>query len=315
MVRAAIKDFSGTFIYEIDAANIVWLKILVLSTPVVLIVILLCCWFQTREHIVKLKQRRAEVQHDRAVQIIALPAVYGLMSLSALTQLYVLACEQDISDEDRKIALGQYETVYKVGDLYEAWALYQFGKLTLEVLGATLKQRMDRSSGSDSNEILLSYSAVSNLMWLGTALFVVNCTIEAGWCLYQWTVGTAATDYETYELSSSKFTYGGLLASGAAIYNVHTVEHTYASVIENYSPFTKFLSVKLLVFFSFWQYRTLQVFQMLGALQMTDMQVQLLHSTLLVFECLLSALVHRYAWRADEEWYDMKPPQDQADER
>ncbi len=33
--------------------------------------------------------------------------------------------------------MARYETVFMVADLYEAWALYQFGLLTLEVLQAS----------------------------------------------------------------------------------------------------------------------------------------------------------------------------------
>merc|ERR1712151_791137 len=81
------------------------------------------------------------LKHDRAVQIIALPAVYGTMAMSSLTQLYMLftsTYDENLAvttsmEERERIYLSKCETCFWVGDLYEAWALYQFGKLTLEL--------------------------------------------------------------------------------------------------------------------------------------------------------------------------------------
>merc|ERR1719401_54890 len=142
-------------------------------------------------------------------------------------------------------------------------------------------------------------------MSLGTSLFVVVCVVQAGWSLWQSNFKDAAANWEEYETNLKQFHYAGLLASGAAIYNVHTVEHTYASLIDSYSPLLKFFSVKLLVFFSFWQRGALEVVARIGILPLSSLQVKLLHSALLVYECLVSAVMHRWAWNADEDWYNM----------
>ncbi|CAK0876582.1 unnamed protein product [Prorocentrum cordatum] len=95
----------------------------------------------------------------------------------------------------------------------------------------------------------------------------------------------------------------GLIASGAAVYNVHTIESTFGHLIEGYSPLLKFLSVKLLVFFAFWQLKVLLVLKTVGILRLPELQIKMLHAALLVFECFGSAVLHVKAWNATEVWY------------
>jgi hypothetical protein len=94
-----------------------------------------------------------------------------------------------------------------------------------------------------------------------------------------------------------------LIASGAAVYNVHTIESTFGHLIDGYSPLLKFLSVKLLVFFAFWQLKVLLVLKSLGILQLPELQIKMLHAALLVFECFGSSVLHVKAWTATEIWY------------
>lgn len=309
---ALISDVHGPTNTNLDSHTFRWVKIMMWITPLVLVFILQLTWWQSREHIHKIWRRESELQHDRALQIIALPAVYALMAMSSLSQLYKLAATEvpgvDAGElhRQREISYSRYETVFMVADLYEAWALYQFGLLTLEVLQATLAVRWSSGLGRTrdrEDEVRLSYLAVSQLMWVGTAMFVVVCVIQAGWSLWQWNFGSASEDWEGYSRDLRQFRLAGLLASGAAIYNVHVVESAYAEIMGVYSPFVKFISVKMLVFFSFWQRGALMIAQDIGILQLSDLQTKLLDSTLLVFECLLSALLHRWAWNAEEPWY------------
>eukprot|EP00405_Crypthecodinium_cohnii_P042793 CAMPEP_0206567102 /NCGR_PEP_ID=MMETSP0325_2-20121206/25044_1 /ASSEMBLY_ACC=CAM_ASM_000347 /TAXON_ID=2866 /ORGANISM="Crypthecodinium cohnii, Strain Seligo" /LENGTH=340 /DNA_ID=CAMNT_0054070239 /DNA_START=290 /DNA_END=1309 /DNA_ORIENTATION=+ len=324
MVFAFISDVKNPGQPEIDSRTFLWVKIAMWITPLVMLVIMLLTWFQSRSHIHKIWRHQSELQHDRALQIIALPAVYGLMAMSSLAQLYQLANQAPVADavaagastadaagslaQDRSVNYARYETVFMVADLYEAWALYQFGSLTLEVLEATLKSRWSdewNKKRESDHEVKLSYGAVSQLMWLGTAMFVVVCVIQAGWSLWQWNFGSATSNFEGYASDLRQFRFAGLLASGAAIYNVNVVEHAYSSILGSYSPLLKFVSVKLLVFFSFWQKGALTLAQEVGILQLSELQIELMHSTFLVYECLLSALLHRWAWQAEEPWYEI----------
>jgi len=204
------------------------------------------------------------------------------------------------------------ETYCLVGDLYEAWALYQFGKLTVDVIGASLR-RQD-GGRSDEEAVQLSYEAVAAVVWLGNIMFVVVSIAQAGWCLWQWTFMDAAHNFTEYESTQNMFMSAGMLASAAAIYNVHTVEHTFARKIASYAPFLKFVSVKFLIFFTFWQKGLMQMLVTYKVVPWTAMQSNLLNSTLLVFECLLSAALHCWAWRPEEDWYHLLQQEKVKDE-
>merc|ERR1719265_1122865 len=94
-----------------------------------------------------------------------------------------------------------------------------------------------------------------------------------------------------------------MVASAAAVYNVHIVESTFQDQIESYRPFLKFMSVKLLVSFAFWQMWVLDLLKLVHIVDLDNTQLKLLHAALIIYECLLSAVLHCFAWRASEEWY------------
>merc|ERR1719359_2154941 len=68
-----------------------------------------------------------------------------------------------------KLAVSRSETCFYVGDLYEAWALYQFGLLTLEVIkGNILHQENngDEQAQAAARGLRLATKAVESLTWL-----------------------------------------------------------------------------------------------------------------------------------------------------
>jgi hypothetical protein len=303
LVRAIVKEFRAP-----QKTNIPMLVILV-AVPLANIVTMVLSLRQTRAHINAMREDDAIIPyHDRALQIIALPPVYGLMAMCALMKLYHQVTN-DLAGEAQGIVIARYETCIFVGDLYEAWALYQFGTLTFELLDATFTERQllmsppGRTPTSRSRDVTLTFKAVSSLAWLGTWLFVVICILQAGWSEWLWTFHDPAEDWTKYGAELKKFSYAGLIASGAAVYNVHTIESTFGHLIDGYSPLLKFLSVKLLVFFAFWQLKVLLVLKSLTILQLPELQIKMLHAALLVFECFGSAVLHVKAWNATEVWY------------
>lgn len=302
LVRAIVKEFRAP-----QKTNIPMLVILV-AVPLANIVTMVLSFKLTRAHINAMKEDDSISRHDRALQIIALPPVYGLMAMCALVKLYHQVTN-DLAGEAQGIVIARYETCIFVGDLYEAWALYQFGTLTFELLDATFTERQllmsppGRTRTRGSRDVTLTFKAVSSLAWLGTWLFVVVCILQAGWSEWLWTFHDPAEDWTKYAAELKKFSYAGLIASGAAVYNVHTIESTFGHLIDGYSPLLKFLSVKLLVFFAFWQLKVLLVLKTLGILQLPELQIKMLHAALLVFECFGSAVLHVKAWNATEVWY------------
>lgn len=296
-----------------------WLRWLVLCVPAIVPLIIFMTAMQSRQHLKEIQQDSAQLQHDRVINILALPAVYAVVTFSGLARVYSSVVDElhvKSSSEPRRLAwseakassFAEYETCLFVGDLYEAWALYQFGKLTVELLENALPEdRRDDDDGgfSPSRGIPqgLSVQALSRVLWLGTGLFIAVNMVQAGWALYMWLFQDPALHWETFEFTLSRFSYAGLVASAAAIYNVHIIESTFGHFIKGYAPFLKFLSVKIIVFFAFWQGPTLSLMNSMGIFRFTDVQIKLLQAALIVFECLLCACLHVIAWGSQEQWY------------
>jgi hypothetical protein len=296
---------------------IYWLRSLVLMVPVCVPVIIVMTGLQSKHHLEEIRQDSAQLQHDRVINIVALPAVYAVVTMSGLGRLYGMVVEvlemnqSEISatawEEKKASSFAEYETCIFVGDLYEAWALYQFGKLTVELLQNALPE--ERASDTTEASHLrnmpagVSIEAMSSMMWLGTGLFIVVNLVQTGWALYLFVFQDPTTEWETFDMTLSKFSWAGMVASAAAIYNVHIIESTFGHFITGYAPFLKFLSVKILVFFAFWQGPVLFTLQIMGIIHLTDVQLKLLQASLIVFECLFCACLHVLAWGSQEQWY------------
>eukprot|EP00440_Ansanella_granifera_P020383 gb/GFBE01022138.1/.p1 GENE.gb/GFBE01022138.1/~~gb/GFBE01022138.1/.p1 ORF type:complete len:330 (+),score=69.74 gb/GFBE01022138.1/:1-990(+) len=296
----------------------------------------LACFGQTGTHLLKIRAGVNARHHDQVCQILALPAVYGVMSMSALTRLYQLHVQHFVDDADANamshkqqedLALSRSETCFLVADLFEAWALYHFGKLTLEVIEASIKRQgyeTDLERRAEAKGMMTSHSAVEALVWAGIMIFLLVCFCEAGWSLYLLTFASDVQSNEDYDSSMSWWTAAGFVASTAAIWNVAVVEHVFHENLSGYSPLLKFITVKILVSFAYFQecvwYGLVELEATLPAatrglvrkvpffgdlLNLTDAQFKLFYSSLLVLECLLVATMHWVAWSAKEDWYDL----------
>jgi len=312
LIRAAIADLGS----RTKDGN-TWINWLVFATPVAMCAMLVMAWLQTRGHIEKIRAKKYQVQHDRAVNIIALPPVYGILSMSAMVQVYWLdvhARAGEMDSHSMEVQFARFDTCFSVADLYESWALYQFGKLTIEVIEAEMQRKSSRlGSEAAGDAVIRLFETMSSLMWTGTYMFLLVCVAQSGWSLWQWTVGGAADDFTSYEAGLGKFGYASLLASCAAIYNVQLVEHSFSEELTDYAGLLKFISVKLMVFFSFWQFMILDTLREKEFLTLDKTTVQLLHCTLMIYECLVAALLHYLAWGAEEDWYNKAKVED--DER
>lgn len=333
-IIAAIKDFHMTslqpsaggaisttygngvnFVHGQREWPIYWLRALVMLVPAVCGLIIVLTGLQSKQHLAEIRQDCAQHQHDRVINILILPAFYATVVMSGLTRVYTLAVDEMVHELDHQrwpdwgkqqaLGLARYETCVFVGDLYEAWALYQFAMLTVDLL----KEALPEKPKEDATH--LSFQAVSSVMWLGTGLFIAVNFVQSGWALYMWYFQSPGADWNMFQFALSRFSYAGMVASAAAIYNVHIVESTFGHFIKGYSPFTKFLSVKILVFFAFWQGPCLSFLQSIRVLNMTGVQLKLFQATLLVFECLAATILHFFAWRPQEQWFagvDEKTP-------
>jgi len=309
-----------------------WLKYLIVGAPGAACVTIAICGFQTSQHVAEIRCSRAIIKHDRAVQIIALPAVYGIMAMSSMARIFCLTSNVAFIGQDKskykqieQLYISKSETCFWVGDLYEAWALYQFGKMTLDLIRSSLR-RMHRSQVREDSEradhLLVAHSAVEAIAWLGVMLFLLVCVVQAGWSLYLLTFTGPIDDYTDYNNQVAQFGAAGVVASCGAIYNVHIVESTFHMYFEGYRPLLKFITVKVLVSFAFFQkgiYFSLKAFQatlpgtaqgiiskvpLIGTiLDLSENNFELFYDALILYECIFIALMHIWGWSAYEDWY------------
>lgn len=316
-----------------------WLRPIMLGAPVAAGIAFGLSALQTTQHVREIHADRAPLKHDRAVQIIALPAVYGVLALNSLARMYQLNSgdfEDEIkvprlrmanrtAEDNEQLYISKSETCFWVGDLYEAWALYQFGKLSLELIRASL-WKMHSSDQLDEREkahaLMVAHTAVESIAWLGVSLFLIVCILQAGWSLYLLTFTGSFTDWATYNARAAQFGAAGMVASAGAIYNVHVVESTFHQYFEGYRPLLKFITVKIIVSFAFFQKGIFKVLKALAdtfpkfmqriihgcpllgdILGFSEVHFQMFYDSLILYECILIALLHVWGWSASEEWY------------
>lgn len=302
-----------------------WLKPFCSFSPIALGLTYVTCSVQTWQHVGQIKNGNAASQHERVVMIIALPAIYGVMALSAMVLMcQILDAHAEEDKEQVNAARRLRETCFRVGDLYEAWVLYQFGKLTLELIKTSLSKlaaSKDEEERGTARGLLVAHDAVESQMWLGTWMFVVVCVLQSGWSC--WMMMFAAPESrQGFKNTDAQFAAAGVVASMAAIYNVHAVERTYQPYLQGYAPFLKFISVKILVSFAFFQrgaFTFLQAFQttlpsVLGKIlpsmpivreiiTFSEIQFEAFYAALILYEVFIIAALHAWAWNTTEEWY------------
>jgi hypothetical protein len=286
--------------------------------------------------------------------IIILPIVYSAMAMSSMTELYTFICTAEnpfvpISPPSENTTLAEQQalahmavsrakTSMLVGDLYEAWALYQFAELIFEVIHSVMSKDigLSRKNAKENEDLMvshdrlvMSYEATKSLAWLGILTFVAVCVGEAGWSLWLLFFSNS-TDIRTpegaeaYEESMSQFTLAGFIASGAAVYNVYKVEHTFQDAfLKDFHPTIKFLTVKVLVSMAFIQRGVFNGLQALDKylpaflhkiighvtflqqlVDFTPCKFELFYSALIVFECCFICFLHLAAWNSQEAWYE-----------
>mmetsp|Transcript_40139 Transcript_40139/g.114756 ORF Transcript_40139/g.114756 Transcript_40139/m.114756 type:complete len:412 (+) Transcript_40139:90-1325(+) len=311
-----------------------WMRPVLLGTPGAACLTVLLSGVQAMQHVAEIRQGRAIVKHDRAVQIVALPAVYGVMAMNSLARMYQLVTtstrapngsEVAMVDEREQLFIAKSETCFWVGDLYEAWALYQFAKLTLELIKASvgkLQSSSDAAERDGANALMVAHGAVESIAWLGVMLFLVVCVLQAGWSLYLLSFTAHVADWAEYNRRMGQFSAAGIVASAGAIYNVHVVESTFHTYFEGYRPLLKFITVKIIVSFAFFQKGIFSVLQAFKAtlpgsaqrlankvpligdiLNFSEVDFQLFYDSLMLYECILICILHWWGWSASEDWY------------
>jgi hypothetical protein len=311
-----------------------WFKVIAYVSVVAVWPIFATSAMQVFQHVEHIKDNESEknvLRHDRAVQVIVLPLVYATMCLSCLTFCYDFM----VSDTNAAVngflplAVIKAETCLWIADLYEAWALYQFGVLTLELLGDVFeKKAMDFEKGTtesrhEARALKRAHPSLFQLAFLGIATFVLVSLLDVAVALFYIVLGSNMPNFvAAFNSAQSAFDLSGFLASCTAIYSVYVVEHEFHDQLEEFCPFMKFLTVKILVSFAYGQQYFFEALQaiysffpaiqpaidhvpVLGSLvKFNNAEFYAFYSALLIIECFFIALMHVWAWHHDEEWYE-----------
>jgi hypothetical protein len=268
--------------------------------------------------------------HDLAIQIIALPMVYSLMSLSAVVRMWKVMSNffgeprDDSWGAKQDYALEIYEADYMVADLYEAWALHHFAVLAMQVLRRSFQNGgflLDRAASAlDTTTPVYQawagtlkglHKSVRSLTMQGIWSFVIVCAVQSIYGL------TTPVLEEAFEASFPEFIQAmnrnkskvrffflgmGCVASTAAICNILQIERAFHYELLHFKPFWKFWGTKVLVSIAFLQ-SLLFMLPIPPFRHMSIVQSNLTYSTIMCYECLGISLLHMYAWGAQEEWY------------
>jgi len=328
---------------EVSLANCQWLRWLSLSAPFFVLATVGVSIWHTIHHVTEVKKREVSicdrVLHDRAIQIIALPVVYGLMSFNSVTRMWQVLLNSDSVNAVAGVMNGGftakkdlleelYEVNFMVADLYEAWALFQFAELALKVIETQFhkEERMlehvlidmkDKLGNSelyeDANLVLKSnkelITSVDSLTVQGIYAFIATCLIQSVFSLLLTTSELTGTTPEQYadklpsiRASAHMFFLGmGAISSSAAIGNILTIETCHHEKLEHFKPFLKFWGTKVLVSLAFLQ--TILLMFVPGLNTMSTTKQNLFYSSMLCIECFLVSVLSVFSWKADEEWY------------
>lgn len=343
--------------------SVAWLKPFTLVAPITVCITFALNWLQTESHVFEIHKGFALCKHDRAVQIIALPAVFATMAFASMLPIFELTTGRINSEmlespwydfakpmgvratsllhlhgsygnttllrppkweEAKSLALWRYETCFYVADLFEAWVVFQFARLILELVEESILRQERPLDGEQEalskleHDLLDSHKAVTTLTWMGTSIFVVLCIVQSACSLWPY-IGGSREQQETIMFGLN---VGGFVASTAAIYNLIVVEQAFFRHLKPSKPVLKFLSVKLLVSLSFVQKGALWLIRgfhailpkamqrivhyvpiIQGILELSDLQSHLFYAALTIFECFFVAILHLFVWRANEDWY------------
>jgi len=273
-----------------------WLRAVSFGTPVATLITFCFSAFHVAAHAYTNGQDFMTGQRDRCMQVLALPMVYGTMSFKSVLRfwsLYTGAVSDTFPgpwEAQKAHILDLSEANYDTGDLYEAWALYQFGQLCLYQIERAFKNK------PEVGELM---EATKSLTTLGVATFVITCFLQA-------TYKIAISMYEniTNVVLDTKniapyFTGMGLISSSVAITNVVKVELGFHHELTSIRPASKFWSTKVLVSIAFMQ--EIVIDRLLVSF-LTDLERQLLYSSLICYEIVAITGLHWVAWHIDEQY-------------
>eukprot|EP00931_Biecheleriopsis_adriatica_P007211 TRINITY_DN108518_c0_g1_i1.p1 TRINITY_DN108518_c0_g1~~TRINITY_DN108518_c0_g1_i1.p1 ORF type:complete len:477 (-),score=77.86 TRINITY_DN108518_c0_g1_i1:92-1522(-) len=282
--------------------------------------------------------------HDLAMQVIALPMVYGVLALDCVVTMMQLMTGQahaEVSSpigtdpataaaQVARVSLMTYHSNLELADLYEAWALRNFGRLCLMRIGRQIRREvpllrklLEQRNLEDDD--VHSRSGIQVLERPEEYLFgPLEASTAMGVQFFVWTYGMKslyvliitilAGEPFFLDVQQSFPALGALLpcvegaaflASTVAIYNLYVLEHSFKRLLQSagFAPILKFFAVKALVSITFIQRLVVDAVmrQILGHSHET---IELCYSCALCLEVLPLSLLTVVAWRPRKgDWY------------
>lgn len=278
--------------------------------------------------------------HDLAMQVATLPMIYGVFALDCVIQMLQLMTGRafgnfhSVNVPEKKtwgiishLTQERYSTNLELADLYEAWALYNFGRLCLMRVRRQvrleiplLRRALMAGLHVEHQERLLVFSDPERFLFrplevttgIGVKIFVYTCMLKS---ILSLTITFLADEPFHINVCEQVPTIcaqlpcmegAAFVTSSIAILSLIAIEHGFHDIlsVEGFAPILKFLGVKLLVSITFIQSLLMNVV-MKQMLQYSDEQIQLGYACLLCFEVLPISLLTYVAWKPSEgDWYD-----------
>lgn len=278
--------------------------------------------------------------HDLAMQVATLPMIYGVFALDCVIQMLQLMTGRAFwnfhseSTPAKKtwgiishLTQERYSTNLELADLYEAWALYNFGRLCLMRVRRQvrleiplLRRALISGLHVEHQDRLLVFSDPERFLFrplevttgIGVKIFVYTCILKS---ILSLTITFLADEPFHINVCEQAPTIcaqlpcmegAAFVTSSIAILSLIAIEHGFHDIlsVEGFAPILKFLGVKLLVSITFIQSLLMNVV-MKQMLQYSDEQIQLGYACLLCFEVLPISVLTYVAWKPSPgDWYD-----------
>ncbi|GJJ77866.1 organic solute transporter subunit alpha [Entomortierella parvispora] len=200
-----------------------------------------------------------------------------------------------------------YETIR---DCYEAFVIYSFFILLLTYLGDDVQTQRSKITGSEKRQLMFPLSCLyynplheNFLHWMkyGILQYVVIkplCTIAA--VVLQYYGLYCETEY-SFHFGMVYITIVNFISVSVALYCMVLFYQTIKLEIQDHSPLLKFMCVKMVVFFCYWQTCLLGMLGSAGLLKPEDgwtvINVELgISSILICVEMVVFAILHVYSF-------------------
>jgi len=283
------------------------------SAPVWLVITFFICTIHTIDHLRYCKDGLGNhKQHDATILILALPLFYGVAAFQGVIRMWQVITDYQLdapiqSWESKKEFLFElYDSDFIVGDIWESYALFIFGRVAMRVIFSRQNQR--RTALERTSTLGQLQSSAGKQSKVGILYFCIVCVVTA---IYEVAMGTILYydlfPIKTYMSEKSRvslhyFFYGmGFITSCAAIHNLANLEQDFGEkFLGKFRPFTKFWSTKVIVSLAFFQ----QLLLYIPPFNRWSKTVQnLFYASLFCLESSALAFFHLFAWIPSESWY------------